>query len=48
MVLVDQVRSIDKAERLLRFIEPTSPAFLGDVRSYLGRLLGLELPDNGG
>ncbi len=48
MVLVDQVRSIDKAERLLRFIEPTSPAFLGEVRSYLGRLLGLELPDSAG
>ncbi len=44
MVLADQIRSIDKRERLLRRIEPTSRDFLLVVRSYVGRLLDLELP----
>jgi antitoxin MazE len=45
MVLVDQIRSIDKAERLLCHIEPTSTEFLQEVRSYVSRLLGLEASD---
>ncbi|MBO9194632.1 type II toxin-antitoxin system PemK/MazF family toxin [Rhizobium sp. 16-449-1b] len=42
MVLADQIRSIDKAARLLRFIEPTPANFVTLVRSYVGRLLDLE------
>jgi mRNA interferase MazF len=45
MVLADQIRSLDKAARLLRFIEPTSPDFVTLVRSYVGRLLDLEVAE---
>jgi mRNA interferase MazF len=44
MVLADQIRSIDKKERLLRKIEEVPQEFLRLVRSYVGRLLDLEVP----
>jgi len=44
MVQTDQIRSIDKSERLLRRIEATPHAYLLTVRSYVGRLLDLEVP----
>jgi mRNA interferase MazF len=44
MVLADQIRAIDKRERLLRRVESTSMDFLILVRSYVGRLLDLEVP----
>jgi len=44
MVLADQIRSIDKKERLLRKIEEVPNEFLRLVRSYVGRLLDLEVP----
>jgi mRNA interferase MazF len=43
MVLSDQVRSVDKRERLLRRVEATPEEFLLLVRSYVGRLLDLEV-----
>ena len=43
MVLTDQVRSIDKAERTLRFVESLDPDFVTLVRIYIGRLLELEV-----
>jgi mRNA interferase MazF len=43
MVLTDQVRSIDKAERTLRFVESLDPEFVTLVRIYIGRLLELEV-----
>jgi mRNA interferase MazF len=42
MVLTDQVRSIDKNERTLRFIETLDSDFVALVRIYVGRLLELE------
>lgn len=44
MVLTDQVRAIDRNERLLRRVETVSPEFVTVVRSYVGRLLELEVP----
>lgn len=44
MVLTDQVRTIDQAERLLRMVEQVPPDFLILLRSYVGRLIGLEVP----
>ena len=43
MVLTDQVRALDKAERLLRYIETLPVDFVTLVRSYVGRLLDLEI-----
>ncbi|MET0747862.1 MAG: type II toxin-antitoxin system PemK/MazF family toxin [Rhizobium sp.] len=43
MVLADQIRAIDKKERMLRWVEEP-PNFLLLVRSYVGRLLDLEVP----
>lgn len=43
MVLTDQVRSIDKQKRLLRYIETLPADFVTLVRSYVGRLLELEV-----
>ncbi len=48
MVLADQIRSIDKDARLLRFIEATPADFVTLVRSYVGRLLDLEVPGASG
>jgi mRNA interferase MazF len=42
MVLTDQVRTLDKAQRLLRHVEPVPPEYLVLVRSYVGRWLGLD------
>jgi len=44
MVLTDQVRAIDKNSRLLRHIETMPADFATLVRSYVGRLLELEVP----
>lgn len=44
MVLTDQVRAIDKNARLLRHIETMPIDFVTIVRSYVGRLLELEVP----
>lgn len=43
MVLADQVRSLDYEERVLREIESLSSDFVTLVRSYVGRLLDLEV-----
>ena len=43
MVLTDQVRAVDKQERVLRYIETMAPEFVTLVRSYVGRLLELEV-----
>ncbi len=44
MVLADQVRAIDKGQRLLRHVETVPADFVIIVRSYVGRLLELEVP----
>jgi mRNA interferase MazF len=43
-VLADQIRAIDKKERLLRRVEGVQEEFLLLLRSYVGRLLDFELP----
>ena len=43
MVLTDQVRSIDKSQRVLRYVETLPLEFVTLVRSYIGRLLELEV-----
>jgi mRNA interferase MazF len=43
MVLTDQVRAVDRQERVLRYIETLPPEFVTLVRSYVGRLLELEV-----
>jgi mRNA interferase MazF len=43
MVLTDQVRAVDRQERVLRFVETLTPDFVTLVRSYVGRLLELEV-----
>lgn len=45
MVLTDQIRAIDTETRMLRRIERAPPEFLQLLRSYVGRWIGLELPD---
>ncbi|MBO6637314.1 MAG: type II toxin-antitoxin system PemK/MazF family toxin [Roseitalea sp.] len=45
MVLTDQVRAVDVAARVLRWVESTDPVFLAQVRGRVGRWIGLELPD---
>jgi len=44
MVLADQIRAVDKSERLLRHVETVPADFVTIVRSYVGRLLELEVP----
>ena len=44
MVLADQVRSLDFEHRVLRSIETLPLEFVTLVRSYVGRLLDLEVP----
>jgi mRNA interferase MazF len=44
MVLMDQIRSIDREQRLLRKVEAVPQSFIIPVRSYVGRLLDLEVP----
>jgi mRNA interferase MazF len=41
-VLVDQVRSIDRVERLFGFVERAPPEVLASVRGQLAALLGLD------
>jgi mRNA interferase MazF len=43
MILVDQVRMIDRAERLFEVIERTPPETLVQVRGLLAALIGLRL-----
>ena len=43
MVLTDQVRAVDKQDRALRFVESLPAEFVTLVRSYVGRLLDLEV-----
>ena len=43
MVLTDQLRSVDKNERILRHVETVSSDFVTLVRSYVGRLLELDV-----
>jgi mRNA interferase MazF len=43
MVLTDQVRAVDRQERVLRYVETLAPDFVTLVRSYVGRLLELEV-----
>jgi mRNA interferase MazF len=46
MVLADQVRSIDVGRRMLRRIEAAPMELVWTVRSFVGRLLDLEIPDH--
>jgi mRNA interferase MazF len=41
-VLVDQVRSIDRAERVFDFVERAPPEVLASVRGKLAALFGLD------
>jgi mRNA interferase MazF len=43
MVMVDQVRSIDRAERMFGIIEKAPLVILRDVRTRLADLLGIEI-----
>ena len=40
-VLVDQVRTIDRSQRMFDFVETVPPEFLADVLGRLASLLGL-------
>jgi mRNA interferase MazF len=52
MVLVDQIRTIDRAQRMFAIIEHAPDAVIADVRGRLAALLRLDqislLPDQGG
>jgi mRNA interferase MazF len=41
-VLVDQVRTVDRSQRMFDFIETVPPGFLAEVRGRLAALLGLS------
>lgn len=43
-VLVDQIRALDRAARLIRRIETAPPAVLDEVQARLAPLLGLVAP----
>lgn len=43
-VLVDQIRSVYRAERGFRFIEKAEPQVMNDVREILREILGTDLP----
>lgn len=43
MVLTDQVRAVDKDARILRCVETTPADFVTLVRSFVGRLLDIEV-----
>ncbi|WP_454849838.1 type II toxin-antitoxin system PemK/MazF family toxin [Rhizobium binxianense] len=47
MVLADQVRSLDHHQRVRRRVERLPPDFVTLVRSYVGRLIDLEVVDSG-
>jgi mRNA interferase MazF len=51
MVLVDQIRTIDRTQRMFKIIERPPDAVIADVRGRLAALLRLErislLPDQG-
>lgn len=42
-VLVDQVRTVDRPQRMFDLIETVSPGFLAEVRGRLVALLGIEM-----
>jgi mRNA interferase MazF len=42
-VLVDQVRTIERSERMFDIVERASPEVLADVRGRLAALLGFEV-----
>jgi mRNA interferase MazF len=42
VVLVDQIRSIDRAERIFGFVERAPPEVLASVRGQLAALFGLD------
>jgi mRNA interferase MazF len=44
IVVMDQIRSIDREQRLHRKVEAVPKSFIILVRSYVGRLLDLEVP----
>lgn len=44
VVLVDQVRAIDREARLFRIVERVSDEFLDEVRTGVAQLIGLRLP----
>lgn len=44
-VLTDQIRSIDYSHRVMRKIEGAPFDFVEIVRGFVGRLMGLHLPD---
>jgi mRNA interferase MazF len=42
-VLVDQVRTIDRSQRMFDIIETVSPNFLAEIRGHLASLLGIPV-----
>jgi mRNA interferase MazF len=42
-VLVDQVRAIDRSQRMFDIIETVSPDFLAEIRGHLAALLGISI-----
>jgi len=42
-VLVDQVRTVDRSQRMFDFIEAVSPDFLAEIRGRLAALLGITV-----
>ncbi len=48
MIMVDQVRSIDRAERLFDIIEKAPVQIVRDVRGKLAVLLGIDVATLGG
>ncbi|MBB5047236.1 mRNA interferase MazF [Rhodopseudomonas rhenobacensis] len=48
MIMVDQVRSIDRAERLFDIIEQAPAQIVDDVRGKLAVLLGIDVATLGG
>ena len=46
MVMVDQIRMVDRAFRLFDYIDTLPPEVVADVRGRLAGLVGLTTPDN--
>jgi mRNA interferase MazF len=42
-VLIDQVRTIDRPQRMFRVVEAVAPDFLADIRERLAAFLELEI-----
>lgn len=43
-VMVDQIRAVERSERLFDFIERAPPEVLREVRGRLATLLGIDIP----